>query len=29
MQSDIKATGFEKFCEVFGDEESNSHGVYH
>ena len=29
MQSDIKATGFEKFCEIFSDEESNSHGVYH
>jgi len=29
MQSDIKATGFEKFCKVFNDEESRSHGVYH
>ena len=29
MQSDIKATGFEKFCKAFNDEESRSHGVYH
>ena len=29
MQSDIRNTGFAKFCEVFGDEESESYGVYH
>tara|TARA_R110001583_G_scaffold103163_13_gene250277 strand:- start:14528 stop:15205 length:678 start_codon:yes stop_codon:yes gene_type:complete len=29
MQSDIKSTGFEKFCKVFDDEESRSHGIYH
>jgi phosphate starvation-inducible protein PhoH len=29
MQSDIKNTGYAKFCEVFGDEESESYGVYH
>lgn len=29
MQSDIRNTGYAKFCEVFGDEESESYGVYH
>ena len=29
MQSDIRSTGFEKFCKVFDDEESRSHGVHH
>tara|TARA_R100001163_G_scaffold9833_1_gene9393 strand:+ start:346 stop:1023 length:678 start_codon:yes stop_codon:yes gene_type:complete len=29
MQSDINATGFQKFCKVFDDEESRSHGVHH
>ena len=29
MQSDIKKTGFARFCEVFGDEESQSYGIHH
>ena len=29
MQSDIKKTGFAKFCEVFDDEESQSYGIHH
>ena len=29
MQSDIKKTGFAKFCEVFDDEESRSYGIHH
>ena len=29
MQSDIKATGFQKFCKVFDDEESKSYGIHH
>ena len=29
MQSDIRSTGFEKFCKVFDDEESRSHGIHH
>jgi hypothetical protein len=29
MQSDIKKTGFAKFCEVFSDEESQSYGIHH
>ena len=27
MQSDIKKTGFARFCEVFDDEESQSYGI--
>jgi len=29
MQSDIRSTGFEKFCKVFDDEESRSYGIHH
>tara|TARA_R110002167_G_scaffold325346_2_gene531413 strand:- start:8423 stop:9025 length:603 start_codon:yes stop_codon:yes gene_type:complete len=29
MQSDIRATGFTKFCNIFGDEESGSFGIHH
>lgn len=29
MQSDIKKTGFEDLCNLFGDKESNKNGVYH
>ncbi len=29
MQSDIKSTGYQKFCEIFDDEESRGYGVYH
>lgn len=29
MQSDIKSTGYEKFCKIFDDEESRSYGIYH
>ena len=29
MQSDIRSTGFEKFCRVFDDEESRSYGIHH
>jgi phosphate starvation-inducible protein PhoH len=28
MQSDIRSTGFEKFSEIFNDEESQSMGIY-
>ena len=29
MQSDIKSTGYQKFCKIFDDEESKSYGIYH
>ena len=29
MQSDINATGFEKFCKVFDDDESEEYGIHH
>tara|TARA_R110001606_G_scaffold7837_1_gene34240 strand:+ start:73 stop:750 length:678 start_codon:yes stop_codon:yes gene_type:complete len=29
MQSDIKATGFNKFCNIFDDKESRLLGVHH
>ena len=29
MQSDIKSTGYQKFCEIFDDEESRGYGVHH
>jgi phosphate starvation-inducible PhoH-like protein len=29
MQSDIKSTGFERFCKTFNDEESRANGIYH
>ena len=29
MQSDIKSSGFKKFCKVFDDEESRSFGIHH
>tara|TARA_R110000824_G_scaffold143979_2_gene311774 strand:- start:15974 stop:16645 length:672 start_codon:yes stop_codon:yes gene_type:complete len=29
MQSDIKSTGFERFCKTFNDEESRTNGIYH
>jgi|TARA_R110000737_G_scaffold301130_1_gene308096 phosphate starvation-inducible PhoH-like protein len=29
MQSDIRSTGFTRFCEIFDDEESKSYGIHH
>ena len=29
MQSDIKSTGYQKFCEIFDDEESRGYGIHH
>jgi phosphate starvation-inducible PhoH-like protein len=29
MQSDIKSTGYQKFCKIFDDEESRGYGIYH
>ena len=29
MQSDIRSSGFNKFCRVFDDEESRSFGIHH
>ena len=29
MQSDIKSTGYQKFCKIFDDEESRGYGIHH